>query len=146
MTFRVERTIEVPASVDRVWDFIADPAKRAGAISVVERFEVHDEGRATWHVRLPIPMVSRTIAVETSDRSRDPPNSVSFEGRSRVFHVVGEHELEPIDGGTRLTNRFVVDGKLPGVERFFQSGLDGELDNLEVALRAELDNGGDESP
>jgi carbon monoxide dehydrogenase subunit G len=145
MTVRVERTIEVPASVDRVWDFIADPAKRAGAISVVERFEVHDEGRATWHVRLPIPMVSRTIAVETSERSRDPPNSVSFEGRSRVFHVVGEHELEPIDGGTRLTNRFVVDGKLPGVERFFQSGLDGELDNLEVALRAELGNGGDES-
>jgi carbon monoxide dehydrogenase subunit G len=138
MTVRVERTIEVPAPVDRVWDFIADPAKRAGAISVVESFEVHDGGQATWHVRLPIPMVSRTIAVETSERSRDPPNSVSFEGRSRVFHVVGEHEFESSDSGTRLTNRFLVDGKLPGVERFFESRLDGELDNLEAALRAEL--------
>lgn len=139
MTVRVERTIEVPAPVDRVWDFIADPAKRAGAISVVEDFEVHDEGRATWHVRLPIPVVSRTIGVETSERRRDPPHSVSFEGRSRVFTVVGEHEFEAIDGGTRLTNRFVVDGKLPGVERFFESRLDGELDNLAAALRADLD-------
>jgi carbon monoxide dehydrogenase subunit G len=138
MTVRVERTIEVRAPVDRVWDFIADPGKRAGAISVVEDFEVHGDGRATWHVSLPIPVVSRTIAVETSERSRNPPHSVSFEGRSRVFHVVGEHEFEPIDGGTRLTNRFVVDGKLPGVERFFESRLDGELNNLAAALRADL--------
>ncbi len=138
MTVRVERTIEVTAPVERVWDFIADPAKRAGAISVVEDYEVHDQGRATWHVRLPIPVVSRTIAVETTERSRDPPNSVSFEGRSRVFHVIGEHEFEPTDDGTRLTIRFVVDGKLPGVERFFESRLDDELANLEGALRADL--------
>lgn len=139
MTVRVERSIEVPAGVEAVWEFIADPGKRAGAISVVESYDVHDDGRTTWHVRLPIPVVSRTIAVETRERSRDPPRSVSFEGRSRVFSVMGEHNLEPIEGGTRLTNRFIVDGKLPGVERFFESRLDAELGNLEAALRADLD-------
>ncbi|MFB6310499.1 MAG: CoxG family protein [Salinirussus sp.] len=139
MTVRVERAIEVPADIEAVWDFIADPGKRAAAISVVEDFDVHDNGRATWHVRLPIPMVSRTIAVETRERNRDPPHSVSFEGRSPIFSVVGEHRLESIDGTTRLTNSFVVDGSLPGVERFFERRLDDELSNLETALRAELE-------
>ena len=51
------------------------------------------------------------------------------------MRVQGEQELEPTDDEeTRVTNRFVVDGKLPGVERFFKRNLDGELQNLERAL------------
>ncbi|MFB6255991.1 MAG: polyketide cyclase, partial [Haloplanus sp.] len=38
----------------------------------------------------------------------------------------------------RLHNEFVVDGRLPGVERFFKKRLDTELDNLESALRRDL--------
>lgn len=138
MTVRLERQLELPADVDDVWAFIADPGKRAGAISVVEDFEVHEDGRATWHVRLPIPVVSRTIAVETHEVERSPPTFVRFEGRSKVFAVQGEHELEAVDGGTRLITRFVVDGRLPGVESFFKSRLDDELENLEAALLADL--------
>jgi carbon monoxide dehydrogenase subunit G len=138
MTVRVERELELPVDVERVWAFIANPSERAAAIEVVEDFEVHDDGRATWHVSLPIPVVSRTVTVKTTERAREPPTFVKFEGRSRVFQVVGEHELEAIDGGTRLTSRFVVDGRLPGVERFFESRLDDELDNLEAALLANL--------
>lgn len=138
MTVRVERELELPAEIERVWEFIADPAKRAGAISVVEDFDVHEDGRTTWHVALPIPLVSRTVAVETRERSREPPTFVSFEGRSRVFQVRGEHELEATNGGTRLTSRFVVDGRVPGVERFFEFRFDDELDNLEAALFADL--------
>jgi carbon monoxide dehydrogenase subunit G len=63
---------------------------------------------------------------------------VEFVGKSKVMHVVGEHELEEIDGGTRLTNRFVVDGKVPGVERFFKRNMEAEFDNLEDAIRADL--------
>lgn len=51
------------------------------------------------------------------------------------MRVVGEHDLEAVDGGTRLTNRFTVEGKVPGVERFFKRNLDAELDNLEQAIR-----------
>lgn len=138
MTVRVERQLELPADIERVWAFIADPAERAGAIEVVDDFDIHEEGRATWRVSLPIPVVSQTVAVETTERARDPPTFVKFEGRSRVFQVVGEHELEAIEGGTRLTSRFVVDGRLPGVERFFESRLDDELENLEAALLANL--------
>jgi carbon monoxide dehydrogenase subunit G len=138
MTVRVERVVEVPVPRERVWEFIADPEKRARPISVVDDFELLDGDEAVWHISLPIPVVDRTIRVETEEQTRDSPSYVEFVGRSKVMHVVGEHELEAIDGGTRLTNRFIVDGKVPGVERFFKRNMEGEFDNLEDALLADL--------
>lgn len=138
MTVRVERTFDLDAPPDAVWDFIVDPANRADAISVVDSYDV-DGDTATWHVRLPIPMVRATVPVETRDEERRAGEYVKFVGRSSVFRVTGEHELEPTeDGGTRLTNRFVVDGRVPGVESFFARNLDAELDNLERALRTQV--------
>ncbi|PSP85336.1 polyketide cyclase [Halobacteriales archaeon QS_6_64_34] len=141
MTVRVERTMSVAASPERVWEFIGDPDQRARPISVVEDWEIHDDDRATWHVSLPIPVIDQTIAVETEDVERRAPEYVRFIGKSKVMRVQGEQELEPTgDGGTRVTNRFIVDGKLPGVERFFKRNLDQELQNLERALNEYLDD------
>ncbi|WP_254822372.1 SRPBCC family protein [Haloglomus halophilum] len=139
MTVRVERTFDLAAPPADVWAFIADPRKRAEPISVVEEFEVTGDHTAIWHVALPIPYTDRTIAVETEDTRVDEPSYVEFVGRSKAMNVQGEHTLEPTDdGGTRLINRFVVDGKVPGVERYFKGKLDGELQNLEAAIRADL--------
>ncbi|ELZ91381.1 hypothetical protein C440_13744 [Haloferax mucosum ATCC BAA-1512] len=140
MTVRVKRTFEFDAAGERVWEFIADPAKRAGAISVVDRFEVAEDGRhATWHLELPIPLVKSTATVETEDIVVEEPTHVKFVGKSRVLRVTGEHTIQPTDGGCRLINEFVVDGRLPGVETFFERNLDTELDNLEAALRRDLE-------
>ena len=140
MTVRVGRTFEFEAPVDDVWAFIADPEKRADAISVVDDYDLHAEDgrRATWHVRLPIPMLDATVTVETEDVTRDPPRYVEFVGRSRAFNVTGEHTIEGTPEGSRLHNEFTVDGALPGVERFFKRNFDDELDNLEAALRRDL--------
>ncbi len=138
MTVRVRRSLEFDASPEEVWAFISDAAKRAGAISVVDEYEVNDESRTTWHVRLPIPLVRSTIAVETREVERDPPRYVKFVGRSRAFTVTGKHTVEAREGNTRLVNEFIVDGRLPGVETFFKRNLDDEMDNLERAMRAEL--------
>jgi len=138
MTVRVERSFEIPVDRQQVWEFMADPGRRAAAISVVTEYTVHDDGSATWRLKLPIPVIDRTIAVETEDEERREPEYVRFVGRSKVMNVVGEHELTETEEGTRVTNRFVVDGSLPGVERFFKRNLDGELQNLEVALAEEL--------
>jgi carbon monoxide dehydrogenase subunit G len=139
MTVRVERTFELAAPPADVWAFIADPRKRAEPISVVQEFEVTGEHTAIWHVKLPIPYTDRTIAVETEDTRVEEPTYVEFVGRSKAMNVQGEHTLEPSeDGGTRLVNRFVVDGKVPGVERYFKGKLDEELENLERAIRADL--------
>jgi carbon monoxide dehydrogenase subunit G len=138
MTVRVSRTFEFDVDGDRIWSFIADPEKRAGAISVVDEFTVHDDNRATWQVRLPIPLLRSTVTVETEEVLREPPTRVKFSGRSTALRVTGEHTITPTESGCRLTNEFVVDGQLPGVERFFKRNLDTELDNLEAALRADI--------
>jgi carbon monoxide dehydrogenase subunit G len=139
MTVRVERTVTVPAPPERVWEFIAAPDSRAAPISVIEEWDVHEDGSATWYLSLPIPLVDTRVAVETRDDERRPPEYVKFTGRSKVMQVQGEHVLEAVDGGTKLINRFVVDGRLPGVERFFERNFDAELDNLEAALLTEIE-------
>lgn len=141
MTVRVERRFELPAPCEEVWAFISDPEQRARAISVVEDYEITDsEGRsATWYIDVPIPVIRRAARVETEDVEREAPRFVKFVGRSKVMRVTGEHRLEETEGGCRLTNEFVVDGKLPGVERFFKKNLDEELKNLERSLRDYLD-------
>lgn len=132
MTVRIERVFELPAPPERVWSFISDPANRARAISVVDEYAVEGEdGRSvTWEVRLPIPFVSKTVTVETRDQTREPPQFVEFTGRSRIMDVTGSHELTAHDDGCLLSNRFVVEGRVPGVERFFERNFDAEMENL----------------
>ncbi|MEF8779508.1 MAG: SRPBCC family protein [Haloferacaceae archaeon] len=139
MTVRVSRTFEFAVPPEDVWGFISDPDKRASAISVVDSYEVHEDGSATWQVALPIPVISSTVTVETENLTMDPPNRVKFIGRSRALRVTGEHTIEPTEAGCDLHNEFVVEGRLPGVERFFKRNLDDELTNLENALREELE-------
>ncbi|WP_433624515.1 SRPBCC family protein [Halomicrococcus sp. NG-SE-24] len=138
MTVRVERTFDLAVPPEKVWDFISDPARRADAISVVADYDVEGD-RATWHIELPIPLMNQTIPVETEDVTREDSRYVKFVGRSSAMHVVGEHEIEPTDDGCRLVNRFVVDGRLPGIERYFKRHLNDELSNLEAALRREVE-------
>ncbi len=139
MTVRVEQTFELNASPEDVWNFIADPEKRARAISVVQEFEETGERTAIWQIELPLPLLNRTVSVETEETDREPPTYVRFIGRSSAVHVVGEHRLESTENGSKLTNQFTVEGKLPGVERFFKGNLENELRNLEDALHADLD-------
>lgn len=140
MTVRVDRSFEVAASPERVWEFIADPENRARAISVVQEYSVDDPDgrRVTWQVELPIPLIRKTVTVATEDVTRTPPEYVKFVGRSKVMEVTGEHEIIATEEGARLENRFDVDGKLPGVEKFFKRNLDSELENLRRALERDL--------
>lgn len=138
MTVRVSRSFAFDVPPERVWEFIADAERRAGAISVVDRFELHGQEAATWYVELPIPLLRSTITVETEEVIREPPRRVKFVGTSRAFDVTGEHTISPTDRGCRLDNEFVVEGRLPGVETFFRRNFDDELTNLERALRADI--------
>lgn len=137
MTTRIARSFDLDVPPAAVWEFIADPGRRAGAISVVDSWETEGE-ETVWHVRLPIPFVRRTVAVRTRDVELVEGERVRFVGSSNVMRVQGEHELHPTDGGTRLENEFVVEGRVPGVERYFERNLEKELDNLEEALVREL--------
>jgi len=134
MVVRAERVVVIPAPREQVWEFIDDAEKRARPISVVRDFELLDDGKAIWHVALPLPITDRTFQIETEDRKRVPPEYVEFVGTSKAFRVIGEHELSETDDGTELHNTFTVEGRLPGVEAFFKRNIDDELENLEQAI------------
>ncbi len=142
MTVEVERTFEVDATIEEVWELLADEANRAQAIEVVEEFDTGGE-ETVWQIALPLPVTDRTISVRTWDIERESPNYVEFVGRSKAMDVVGEHEITATETGCRVRNRFVVDGKLPGVERFFRRRIDGEIDNIR-RLVVERDTGVEE--
>jgi carbon monoxide dehydrogenase subunit G len=135
MTVRVTRSFTVALSLERVWDLLSDPEKRAEAISVVDGYEYSGDGEEMiWYLSLPVPGIRKHIEVRTRDIERDPPNYVQFEGHSRVMDVMGEHDITDVEGGSRIENQFVVEGSLPGVERFFKRSLDSELDNIRDQL------------
>ncbi len=138
MTASIERIFEIPAPPEDVWKTIADPEKRARPISVVTEFETTGDRTAVWYVSLPIPGLNQTIQVETEDLEIDEPTYVRFVGRSKAMTVRGEHLLETTETGTEITNRFRVNGRIPGVETYFKRKLDDELANLEAAIREEL--------
>ena len=129
MTVEVERSFDVEAPRKEVWDLLSSDENRARAIEVVDRFESNGD-ETVWHVSLPGPLSGRTMAVRTWDRQRDAPRYVEFVGRATAMDVTGEHELTERETGCRVRNRFVVDGKLPGVERFFRRSIDGEMANI----------------
>ncbi|MFB6133367.1 MAG: SRPBCC family protein [Halanaeroarchaeum sp.] len=137
MTVRVERSFDVDASPAAIWEFIADPAHRARAISVVDSFERRGE-TTIWHIALPIPLLGATIPVRTKDVKRDEPTYVKFRGTSSAFTVTGEHTITETDDGATVRNVFYVDGKAPGVERFFERNFADEITNLKRALRRHL--------
>jgi carbon monoxide dehydrogenase subunit G len=142
MTVEVERTFEVDAPIEDVWELLADETNRARSIEVVEEFDTGGE-ETIWQIALPLPVTDRTISVRTWDIERDSPNYVEFVGRSKAMDVVGEHELTETETGCRVHNRFVVDGKLPGVERFFERRIDDEIENIRQ-LVVERDTGVEE--
>ena len=93
-----------------------------------------------WHIKLPIPLIRKTISVRTRNVALEAPAYVRFQGKSSAFDVQGEHEITATENGTTVVNTFVVEGHAPGVERFFRRNLDGEMKNLEGALREHLGN------
>jgi carbon monoxide dehydrogenase subunit G len=138
MTVRVERVFELPVPQSEVWEHLSDPEVRADPISVVDDFETTGDRTAIWYVKLPIPRLEKVVPIETEDVDIDPGEYVKFLGRSKAVRVQGEHVLEATETGTQITNRFVVDGRIPGVETYFKRKLDDELANLETAVRAEF--------
>lgn len=129
MSTIVERTYQVDASPAEIWELIADPALRAEAISVVDRFE-QDGEETIWHLKMPLRAIPGTIKVRTRDVERDPPRYVRFAGTSAIMDIAGEHEITETADGCEVTNRFRVDGKFPGVEHFFENNIDTEIENM----------------
>ncbi|MFC7059425.1 SRPBCC family protein [Halovenus salina] len=143
MTVEVERSFDVDVPIEVVWELLSDEEIRAETIGVVESYDTRPGGQhneVVWNLSLPIPVISSTVAVKTRDVERQAPNYVKFAGTSKVMTVTGEHELSETETGCHVVNRFMVDGKVPGVERFFERNIDTEMDNFRKAIVASAED------
>lgn len=143
MTVEVERSFDVDVPIERVWELLSDEKTRAETIGVVDSYDARPDSQhneVVWNLSLPIPVISSTVAVKTRDVERQPPHYVKFAGTSKVMTVTGEHELEETETGCHVVNRFMVDGTVPGVERFFERNIDTEMENFRLAILAGAEN------
>lgn len=101
----LSRSAVVPAPPAQVFDLLADPRRHAdidGSGSV--RGQVHGPGRLSlgarfgMRMRLGVPYVISSTVVEF-----EPDRRIAWR---HVGHHVWRYELEPVDGGTRVTETF----------------------------------------
>ncbi|BDZ46910.1 SRPBCC domain-containing protein [Naasia aerilata] len=140
-SFTVRRTIEIAASIDKVWRAVTEPehiSRWFGRADFADR-AVGASGTLTWEGRSPIPL--RIEALEEPHTvsyrwSNDDALGTSPAELDEAHSTVFTFTLEPVPDGTRLT---VVE---TGFERTsaplanledHRKGWDGELDKL-VAL------------
>ncbi|OGS48740.1 MAG: hypothetical protein A3K68_03880 [Euryarchaeota archaeon RBG_16_68_13] len=106
-------SFEVGAPVNRVWDFLSDMRKIGQCIPGVESIEIHDERRATWHLKVKLGPLSQQIRVETESLEKVPPSRAKFIGRADNMNMTGTIVLEPRGEGTAVTYTMNVETKGP---------------------------------
>lgn len=144
MGHRVERTVEVAASPEAAFDFVADfsraqewdpgiPSARRlddGPIGPGSRFELRSRFGST----------EQLITYEIT--AYDRPHDVTFGGDGKNFRGTDTISFDPLEtGGTRVT--YVADLGLKGVAAlalpFIRGRLDSMSDDAVAGLKAALD-------
>lgn len=139
MGHRVERALQVAASPEAAFDYVADfsraqewdpgiPSARRlddGEIGVGSRFELVSRFGST----------EQTIVYELTEYER--PETVTFVGEGKNFHGTDTISFSPSeDGGTRVT--YVADLGLKGLAALAVPFLRGRLDEMSDAAVAGL--------
>lgn len=70
---RIEETFQVPTSVERVWEFIADPNKMASCLPSVQSVEILDERHYEVVVKQKIGVISATFKIQTEVLEQEAP-------------------------------------------------------------------------
>ena len=136
-------SVVIGRPIDAVFAFVADgercPAWRPGVVSI-DRVSGEGVG-ARYRQRVQGPM-GRVVAADYEVTVFEPNRRLEFQTGVGPARPHGCYDLEPVDGGTRLT--FTLDAELGGLMRLFigsmvQRTMDGEvhnLDNLKRVLEA----------
>jgi carbon monoxide dehydrogenase subunit G len=86
---KIEETFEVPASVERVWDFIADPHKMASCLPSVESVEVLDDRHYVVLVKQKVGFISATFKIQTEVLEKQAPVRLVLATRGKT--IAGAH-------------------------------------------------------
>jgi carbon monoxide dehydrogenase subunit G len=119
---RAELTIEVARTPEDVFAYLTDVSNLPAWQSGVHTAQIEDAGepRLGARIRESRHMLGRELNTTLEITEYDPPRVFSLRALDSPVPFVVRHELEPTDGGTRLTVTGLGDaGLLPG----FASGI-----------------------
>jgi carbon monoxide dehydrogenase subunit G len=114
---RAELTIEVARTPEDVFAYLTNVSNLPAWQSGVRRAQIEDAGapRVGARIREARHMLGRELNTTLEITEYDPPRVFSLRALDSPVPFIVRHELEPNDGGTRLTVTGVGDaGLLPG--------------------------------
>jgi uncharacterized protein YndB with AHSA1/START domain len=138
---RIERTTEIAASPERVYEVVMDPRCLDDWVTIHESLieapegELHEGAQLTQCLKL----AHRKFNVHWTVVKDDCPNHVVWEGKGPVgSKALVEYDFKPNEKGTRFsyTNEFHLPGGAlgkvagPAVRRFTAKELDATLERL----------------
>jgi len=82
---KIEETFEVPASLERVWDFIADPRKMASCLPSVESVEVLDDTHYKVVVKQKVGFISATFQIQTEVLEKQAPFRMVLSNKGKTI-------------------------------------------------------------
>ena len=111
---KVEREIDLPASPDRVYEILMDPARLGDWVTIHERFEDAPDRLAQGsNMTQKRKVAGQRFTVRWTVTQAERPSKVTWEGRGPAgtsARVV--YDLDERDGGTRFT--YLNEYELPG--------------------------------
>jgi len=82
---KIEETFAVPAPVERVWEFVADPRKMASCLPAVQSVEILDDRHYEVIVKQKVGVISATFKIATEVLEREAPHRMVLENRGKTI-------------------------------------------------------------
>ena len=132
-------SVVITRPIDAVFAFIADGERCPEWRTVVSDIKrVSGDGVGARYAQGIKGPMGRRVAADYEVTVFEPPRRLEFQTITGPARPHGRYDLEPVDGGTRLT--FSLDATLGGVQRLLlgsmvQRTMDSEVRMLESAKR-----------
>ena len=82
---KIEETFTVPAPVEQVWEFVADPEKMASCLPAVQSVEIVDDRHYEVIVKQKVGVISATFKIATEVLEREAPYRMVLENRGKTI-------------------------------------------------------------
>ncbi len=140
-----ERTFDVQAPADEVWQFLSDFTQLGACLPGCERVEIVSAHEADWHMERKVGFLRKRFVVRTHTTDFVEPQYASWTGESKELSLSGRVDVRPLASRrTSVTYQGAVRAKGPAkqiLNRYFRSRLDRDIDEFVRNVRAQLESG-----
>jgi uncharacterized protein len=138
-----ERTFAAPRAT--VWEVLNDPASMAKVMPGVESFDVHDDGRWTANVKIPLGLGGLKMKVDMEKTEERAPEfaKMAIKGTGVGAMLNMETSFDLADGGDSTAMKWAAEVKIAGPvgsmgQRVLQPIVNQQVQNVLSALELQV--------